>query len=160
MATDQMAATVVVDQQGDPVVTRGALELQIAGWIEALPEAGEGDDTAILAQLAAAETFEDINRPWQAVRLEQWIGREIVITGVRRLASDFESGFGWYLACDAIDAETGEANTIIAGANAVVAQLAAVAHLGGFPVRCTPAAARRAKPGRTPAQHLANVRPA
>lgn len=159
MSTDNAVATVVIDQQGDPVVTRGALMLRIMEWLEALPATEDGDDTAIIAQLAGAQTYDDINRPWQAVKLDAWDGREIIINSARRLASDYESGFGWYLALDATDPDTGEQCTVIAGATAVVAQLAAVAHLGGFPIICTPRVAKRAKPGHNPAQHLEGVRP-
>lgn len=160
MTDTTTTAPTTVDQDGRAIITRDDMVARITGWLLAIPETEEGDDTAILAQLAGAQTWDDINAPWQSAKVEKYIDHEIVIRGVRRINSDFDTGFGYYLVCDVVDTLTGEAGTMIAGATAIVGQLAAVHHQGGFPCVCTPRQAKRAKLGKSPAQHLDDVRPA
>lgn len=160
MATDTTTRPVTVDQSGKILITREDVIARLTERVMEIPETEGGDDTAILTALADAQTFDDINAPWQADGLRPYLGREVMIRGCRRIASDFPGGFGYFLALDLMDPETGETKVALTGATAIVAQLAAVQHAGGFPCYATPAEAKRATPGRTPAQHLDNVRPA
>lgn len=160
MAHENTTTPATVDQSGKLLITREDILARLTSRVMEIPETEGGDDTAILTALADAETFDDINAPWQADGLRPYLGREILIRGCRRIQSDFPGGFGYFLALDIVDPESGETKVALTGATAIVAQMAAVQHAGGFPCYATPAEAKRATPGRNPAQHLDNVRPA
>lgn len=151
---------ITVDQAGEIVITRDDILRRLVAMVEAIPEPESGDDSAILTALLDAQTYDDINAPWRADGMLPYLGREIIIRGARRLASDFENGLGYFLALDIVDPETGESHVALTGSTSILAQLAAVHRVNGWPIRATPVQAKRAKPGRTPAQHLDNVGPA
>jgi hypothetical protein len=101
-----------------------------------VPEGGGGSADNIILQLAEAKTVKDLDRPWETNSFANMDGKIISVTDIKRMVSDFDSGFGYYLVVTYTDGETGEVRNGITGSVSIVAQLIRAYTLGAFPVSC------------------------
>lgn len=120
------------DSAGPVVISPRAMEA-FATILAAIPEAGEGGYEGILEQLATVENVADLDAPWRAEGMANWIGEPLEIRGLRRLESDYQGGLPFFLVVDAASLETGEKVTFTTGAVGVVAQLGKAYQLGAIP---------------------------
>lgn len=133
--------------------------LAYESFLEAIPEVDEDGYSGILARLATAESIYDLDSPYQSESFSEYKDRAILITGVRRAASDFQDGLGVFLIVEFTDLETGERSTCTTGAISIVAQLARAYTLGVLPIGVVPrVASKPTKKGYYP-QHLEIMKP-
>ncbi len=112
--------------------------------MEAIPETDPGVATErIVLQLLQAQSPEELDEPWNGQGMLKLLDQRIKIMDVRRLPSEFLSGPGWYLGCDAVLVETGEKIFATTGAIAVIAQLARICQAGWLGLEVIPRLARR-----------------
>ena len=136
-AADQPGAIVPRPVHGDVI---DAYE----GMIASVPDAGGDGIEAILAQLARAESPDQLDSPWQAGGLADYRDRPILVTGIRKAPSEHPGPLPYFLIIDGQDPATGELLTITTGAVSVVAQLVKAYTAGWLPVMVIPRMAERA----------------
>lgn len=127
--------------------------------MEAIPEADSSQAMLrIVASVLSAERAEELEEPWNGEGLRNLIGRRLRINEVRRLPSEFMSGPGWYLGCDAVLVETGQTKFVTTGSISVLAQLGRAVQAGWLPLEVVPRVPERpSKNGYFP-MHLEIVR--
>jgi hypothetical protein len=154
MMTDpKRPTTEIIDAATNLRTEVGGLESMVL-MVSELPEADDDATERILAQLLAADSAADLNRPWEASGLEQWFDRAIEIRAVTRAPSDFEDGIGVYVVIQAKAIGTGKDVVITTGSTAVIAQLIMAHRNGWLPIVATPRGPKRTpKSGRVP-HHL------
>ena len=123
-------------------VSERVLAVYEAG-ILAIPDAGGEGMENILAQLAGAQSPYQLDQPWQAGGLQAWRDRQIVVVGMRKMASDFEGPLPWFLILDCADPATGETFTATTGALSIVAQLVIAHQNGWLPLQVIPRMAKK-----------------
>lgn len=129
------------------------------GILGGVPDAGQDGIEGILEQIAAASDTAGLDAPWRAGGLGAYIGTPLVITGIRKMPSDFGSGLSCFLVIDGAVRATGEKVTATTGSLSVVAQLLKAWQLDAFPVLVVPRASERpTKDGYYP-QHLEFPKP-
>jgi hypothetical protein len=136
--TDQQQATEAVETPTRPVpvpISEQAIEAW-NGMIQGVPDAGEGYGR-IAAQLAAADSPEALNEPWdaEAQDMEKYVGSVLIVRSVSKAQSDYAGGLPWFLIVDAIDESTGEAVILITGSANIVMQLTKAYVMGWLPRR-------------------------
>lgn len=147
------------DQAGSELtVLSPAVVATYEAMIATVPEAGAGGFESILEQLANATDVYQLDAPWRSAGLADYRNRRLVVTGIRRMVSDFAGGLPWFLILDAADRETGEKLAITTGAVSVVAQLVKAWDLGKFPLEVIPRVADRASSAGYYPMHLEMVR--
>jgi hypothetical protein len=104
-----------------------------AAMAASIPEAGDGGFEGILAQLLVTADPAALDAPWRSDGLTEYLDRRLVIQGLRRMESEFDSGLPFFLIVQAADLETGEVVTLTTGAVSVVAQLTRAWDLGLIP---------------------------
>lgn len=129
-----------------------------APLLAAVPDAGTEGMANILEQIARASSLAQLDAPWQAGGLQQFRDRPIVVTGIRKMESDFAGGLGWFLIMDCADALTGETFVATTGSVAIVAQLVKWWSLGDAPLKCIPRMAKNPTPSGFFPMHLEVVR--
>lgn len=112
-----------------------------------VPDAGGEGMDAILRSLATATDVADLDAPWRSGNLEAFLNMPLVVTGIRKLPSDYDGGLPYFLVVDAGVRATGELVTITTGAVSVVAQLVKAHQLDAFPL--TVIARRADRPSRS-----------
>jgi hypothetical protein len=150
MTTPNRPTTEIIDAATNLRTEVGGLESMVL-LVSELPEA-DGDATdRILAQLLAADSAADLNRPWEASGIEQWLDRALDIRSVTRAPSDFEDGIGVYVVINARAVGTGRDVIVTTGSTAIIAQLIMAHRNGWLPIVATPRGPKRPpKNGRTP----------
>jgi hypothetical protein len=88
----------------------------------------------ILETLLAAQTVDDLNRPWNGTSGRELAGRRLRLTDVIRRPSQFDDGPQLFLVITAADAKTGERVTMTTSALAVILQVAIAWNLNMFPL--------------------------
>jgi hypothetical protein len=122
--------------------------------IESVPDAGGDGFEGILRALAMATDVLDLDAPWRSQGLGELINTPLVLTGIRKMPSDYPGGLPWFLVADGAIAATGETVTFTTGSVSVVAQLVNAWRLEKFPLRVIPRQAERpSRSGYFP-QHL------
>lgn len=102
-----------------------------------IPEtAGEDAYDNILTQLFTATNANELNAPWDTHKAEQLEGHRLRVETVKRSESDFQEGLGMYLVLQGLDLTSGEKFTLTIGSVAVVAQVAKIHYMQGFPFTC------------------------
>ncbi len=91
--------------------------------ISAVPDAGQEGIESILRQLAAVTDPAALDTPWQAGGLADFVGRQIIVRGIRKMPSDYPGPLPWFLIIDGQDVTTGAEIHLTTGAVSVVAQL-------------------------------------
>lgn len=121
------------DQAPVPVVigskATDALEAALLG----IPETSDDGYERLLLQLAAATDAADLDAPWRAEGLTQYLDTPLEVRALRRIPSEYDGGLPFFLVVDAADLTTGELVTFTTGAVSVVAQLAKANQLGAIP---------------------------
>lgn len=101
--------------------------------IETIPSEGAAGVTGILEQLLAADSLDDLNRPWAGTSGKDLAGKRMSIRGMIRRPSQFADGPQIFLVVDSVDAKTGEPFTWTTSALAVIVQLAMIWKLAYLP---------------------------
>lgn len=98
---------------------------------------------AIIEDIFASETVDDVLAQNEAEALENYVGRVITIRAFSINDSDFEDGAPIYVALKITDEETGERRVTTSGEQNVMAQLMRLEQLNAFPLRCRPYTSKR-----------------
>ena len=156
-----MAAPAPADNGGDslPVATgprpiRGDVIEAYEAMIASVPDAGGDGFESILAAIALASAPSQLDAPWRSTGLAGFANTPLVVTGIRKMPSDFPGGLPWFLIIDAANLLTGEVVSITTGAVSVVAQLVKAWSLDAFPLRVVPRIAERPSANGYFPQHL------
>jgi hypothetical protein len=88
-----------------------------------VPGGSENVYDDIIKQLVNADTVAELNDPWQAEGLKKYIDRELVVRGIKKVASSFENGLDIFLVIDAYDPRDDHELVVTSGSVAIVAQL-------------------------------------
>ena len=149
-------AVPVIDDS--PVPLRGDVVEVYESMLASVPLAGQDGFEGIIAAIALATDPADLDAPWRSAGLEDWLNEPIVVTGIRKMESDYQTGLGWFLVIDGAVKATGEVLAITTGSVSVVAQLVKAHALGAFPLTVIPRQAERASAKGYFPQHLEIVR--
>lgn len=93
---------------------------------------------AIVDEIMAKTTLDDILATDDPEPLSSYVGRVITVESFKVNDSDFEEGAPIYMVIKAIDEETGERRTISTGEQNVMAQLLACERNNLLPFKCRP----------------------
>lgn len=111
--------------------------------IESVPEAGGDGFESILEAIAMAQDARELDAPWRSNGLDELANVPLVVTGIRKMPSDYPGGLPWFLVIDGAVRATGERVTVTTGAVSVVAQLVKAHQLGAFPLVVIPRVSAR-----------------
>lgn len=104
-------------------------------YVQAIPEADDEDaGMQIVGRILDASSPDQLNALGELPSGEDVAGRTLVVHGLQRRPSSFDSGLGVYLVIDAADADTGESVRFGCGSTTVVAVLAKAHHEGWLPI--------------------------
>ena len=109
----------------------------------AIPDAEGGGYESILDQIAAATNVADLDAPWRAGGLADYADQQLIVTGLRKMPSEYSGGLPWFLVVDAVVKVSGERATFTTGAIGPVAQLVKAYALGALPVTIVPKESER-----------------
>lgn len=85
----------------------------------------------VMMDCASPAEWEDA---FKARGLKESVGRKFRIRGVRASESNFkDSRSGWYLICDVVDLDSGEADVLTVGGNVAMAQVLGLVKHGNLP---------------------------
>jgi hypothetical protein len=145
MHRQQESDTVTTDQQqaqaGDGVATVIPQGSQITQDTESLlmqvPDAQDnaGGQDGILAQLAAAESPEDLSKPWASNDMESLLGADVIVYGITKRPADYPGGLSHYLVVDLVVVKTGERLAVTTGSLNIVGQLVVAWVKGWMPIQ-------------------------
>lgn len=157
-ATAPAQATAPAEGAIVPRAVHGDVIEAYEAMIDQIPDAGQDGLEGILAQLAAVTSPDQIDAPWQAGGLADYVGRPIVVEGARKMPSDYPGPLPWFLILDGYTSDTGEPVHATTGALSVVAQVVKAQVAGWLPMTVIPRLAERpTKDGYYP-MHLEVVR--
>jgi len=88
----------------------------------------------ILAKILAAETWDQLDAPWETSDIDDIQGLELTITKVTRRPSTFKGGLGVFLVVHLMDKRTGKEYVKTTGSVSVVGQIARAYFLGAMPL--------------------------
>jgi len=108
-----------------------------------VPEAEDDAYVRIIRQLMSAQSAADLNNPFDARGLEEYIDRPILVVGIHKMPSDFDEGLGVYLVVDIVTGPDDQHATITTGSVNCVVQLVRAYTMGAFPLACVPREAKR-----------------
>lgn len=148
----------VIPVADSPVALRKEIIAAYEARLDTVPDAGGDGFESILAALLLATDVRDLDAPWRSAGFGELVNVPLILTGIRKMPSDYPGGLPWFLIADGAIVETGETVSITTGAVSIVAQLAQAHALDGFPLKVIPRQADRpSKSGYYP-QHLELVR--
>lgn len=110
-----------------------AVRQQFADMALLLPAAPAVEDAAdrIVAQILAATTWTELDKPWSGEQAEALCDVPLRISAAYAMPSDFKDGLGVYLRVEALRVDTGEIISFSVGSVNIVAQLVR-AHVSGW----------------------------
>lgn len=111
--------------------------------IESVPEAGQDGFEGILEAIALAGDWRALDAPWRSSGMTELANQALVVTGIRKMPSDYPGGLPWFLVIDGANMATGERIAVTTGAVSVVAQLVKAHQLDLFPLVVIPRVADR-----------------
>ncbi len=161
--TGAQSGQVVNDEAGLVVLSPNGVAIW-ESMLGSIPEADGGGIESILEAVASAVDVNGLDRAWQSSNGRALVNIPIQINSAAQMPSDFESGFGIYVILRGARLDTGEAMTFISGAGSIVIQIAQACALEArnpgkvFPFRAVLREAKKAQPGKNPAQHLEIIR--
>lgn len=127
MAKQEIAPRTDVDEQQSAevaLINDAALLTMFAEMAVMIP-ADDGNATEdILKQILTAETWDDLDAPWEVSAIDDVINKPMRITSAKRLPSTFAGGLGVFLVIALVDIKTGETYIKTTGSVSVVAQVA------------------------------------
>jgi hypothetical protein len=115
-----------------PVISKELMQ-RFANMAMAVPSEGEAAYERILLQVLGADTWEQLNEPWESTKAEKLAGKLIKVTGLLRRPSDFKGGLGIFLVVDGTDVNSGERVVVTTGSVSVVGQLVWLYFKGSLP---------------------------
>jgi hypothetical protein len=95
-----------------------------------IPADNSGGTEDILRKILSAETWGQLDEPWQATQVDDILGKTLHITKVTRRPSTMAGGLGQFLVIHLQDAKTGKEYVKTTGSIAVVGQIARAYALG------------------------------
>jgi hypothetical protein len=119
-----------------------AVGVDLTPLLARVPEADDDAYVGIIRQLMSAETAADLDAPFTARSLEDYVDIPIRVLGIHKMPSDFDEGLGTYLVIDCEVHGTAGRHTLTTGSVNVVVQLVKAYTLDALPLVCVP---RRAK---------------
>jgi hypothetical protein len=155
MTTDQLPTEGATESTAlEPRPIRGDIITAYEAMLAEVPDAGNEGIEGILEQIATATSATELDEPWRAGGLGKFVDTPLVVTGIRKMPSDFGSGLAFFLVVDGAVRATGEKVAVTTGSVSVVAQLVKAWSLGAFPMAVIPRLSKRpTKDGYYP-QHL------
>lgn len=137
-----------------PVVPKDPQALLEAypGLVMAIPLAEGGDGSEMVADILAAESWEQLNGDEGSLPNARAVkGRELKVHGITRHESTEEGGIGWYLVIESTDIHTGELVRWQTSSMMVMAKLVKLSQLRCYPALVKISEAEKAtKAGRKP----------
>lgn len=127
--TPAPAAPAVTDSQALAIPDH--LLEQVVEMVQQIPEGNDSGSFGILERLLAAESWQDLNKPWDGTSGRDLAGRRLMITSVKRMPSAYDAGPEIFLVVESTDTATGDKFTWTTSALAVIVQLA-YAHLKNY----------------------------
>lgn len=97
----------------------------------------------IVLQILSAEGPEDLDAPWESNSIKDLAGRVLVVTDMKLLPSDYESGPKWYLGLDVVLEADGTKSFASCSSISCMAQLAHAYNKGWLPLKVVPRQAER-----------------
>jgi hypothetical protein len=115
-------------------ITDKKLLEQFAEMAAAIPSDVGGGQEDILRKLFAATTWDELNEPWEATKVDDILGKPMRLVSVVRRPSSFQSGLGIMLVVKLTDAKTGKEHVKATGSVSIVGQLAWLYFMGATAV--------------------------
>lgn len=131
---DQPGTSLAQNDTAEVAAYSPELVAKVRELVADIPDNSDSGAEAIVAQLLAAETIDDLNAPWDGTSGRNLAGKRLTVRGVSARPSSFEGGAGIFLVADAVDAKTGERAVFTTSALAVVIQLAQAHKRQMFPL--------------------------
>lgn len=126
------ASTSVDDQQSAEValINDAALLEQFAEMALMIPsDSGDGIEN-ILTQILSAQSWDELDSPWETSPVEDILDKPMRITGAKRMPSTFAGGLGVFLVVFLRDIKSGQEYVKTTGSVSVVAQIARAYAMG------------------------------
>jgi hypothetical protein len=122
----------VDQQQGAEVALIQDAQLleQFAEMAVMIPGDLGGGTEDILRKILSAQTWDQLDEPWETSSIDDIIGKTLHVTKVVRRPSTFRDGLGVFLVITMQDAKTGKEYVKTTGSVAVVGQIARAYALG------------------------------
>lgn len=99
--------------------------------VRQIPLADDAGTWGILEKLLAADSWQDLNKPWQGTSGRELAGKRVMIRSVKARPSTIDAGPEIFLVAEGVNLATGEELTFTTSALAVLIQLA-TAHVKGW----------------------------
>jgi hypothetical protein len=131
-----------------------AAGLDLRPMLDAIPEADEDAYVSIIRQIVNATTVEQLDQPWVAGGLTDYVDQWLEVRALRRMPSDFADGLGFYLIMDCKVEDTGEIVATSTGSVAVITQLIKANQLRVLPCVVRPVMAAKASRNGYKPMHL------
>lgn len=127
MAKDAPTQVATVDEQASSEVAilqdKQLLE-RFADMAVMIPAEDGGGTESILRQLLSAQTWADLNEPWESTDIDDIIGKHLRLESVVRRPSTFAGGLGQFLIVKCSDQKTGKKYVKTTGSISVVGAFA------------------------------------
>lgn len=132
----KQVATVDRPDSGAIVISE-ATRAKLVEVFEQIPDAeGEGAERLLL-QLLNADSWEQLDDPWDTERSKAWIGKDLIVRDLIRRPSDYTDGLAWFLVVFAVNPVDGQEVVLTSGSFAVASQLAIAYTRGWLPLHVT-----------------------
>lgn len=115
----------------------GAVE-QFKAMLEFVPEPDDDAAARIVMQIMGATGVEDLDKPWDVEGMRDYEGTAMVVHGITKMPSDYNTGLGVYLVCRVSQPGIGEEFVLTTGSVSIVAQLVKAYQLDAFPLEVVP----------------------
>lgn len=126
--------------------------------LEAVPDAGGDGMDGILEIIAQATSANDLDAAWNAQGLRHYLNVPIVVEGIRKMPSEFDSGLSHFLIVDGYTSGDGAPLHATTGATGPVAQLVKAHQLAAFPWTVIPRESKKPTAEGYHPMHLETVR--
>jgi hypothetical protein len=125
----------VDEQQAAEVatITDKALLAQFAEMAVMIPADPGGGTEDILRKILQAETWDQLDEPWQTSSVDDILGLRLKLTHATRRPSTYGQGLGVFLICHLVDPRNGKEYVKTTGSIAVTGQVAALYAKGWMP---------------------------
>lgn len=146
-----------VMKPGQSVIRRDPASVmkEFSRMVTMIPEADDTDAAMdIVGQILGATDANTVDKPWQESEQAKMTGKQIIVTGLTRRASDFKDGLGVYLRVEYVDKNTGEYGFFNTGSTNIVAQLVKWFTLDALPILVLVVEADKASSNGYYPQHL------
>jgi hypothetical protein len=127
------------EQQSQDIIVIPEEELEVfSSMLDAVPDIEDAGYEDILRQIANAESAYDLDKPFRAEGLRDYVDETIIVESIKKSESEYEGGLGVFLVVNIIREETGERETVTTGSLGVVGTLLKANAVGWLPLRCIP----------------------